>query len=524
MYNPRMRPAHLSAAVFFAGMTTLATELAASRLLENYFGASNLTYAVIIGLILIYLTLGYYLGGRVADRQPETSLFLAILAWGAFTTALIPLIARPILRVAAQAFDTLEMGALIGAFFAAMLLFIIPITLLGMVSPFAVRLAIRDQATAGRVAGRLYALSTLGSFLGTFLPGLLLIPLVGTFRAFIVIGGSLLILALILRGLGSGWRSVAPWLWMPAIVILLGVLGVRGFDKTSAGLIYETESAYNYIQVIQDGDYRYLRLNDGQGEHSIYHPIQLFYGGPWEQVLAAPFWNTPPVRPGDIRSAAIVGLAAGTTARQLSRVYPQIEIDGYEIDGRIVDVGRDYFGMDIPNLHVYVSDGRYGLAHSPRIYQIISLDAYRPPYIPWHLTTVDFFREVRRHLTADGVVTVNVGRAPDDRRMIEALTATLGEVFPSVHVMDLPDTFNSILYATVQPTDQGNLEANLIALLQDPETDPLLLQPLTVLRANLQPQPAAGPVFTDDQAQVEWITNNMVLRFLVSGGGERMPQ
>jgi spermidine synthase len=178
--------------------------------------------------------------------------------------------------------------------------------------------------------------------------------------------------------------------------------------------------------------------------------------------------------------------------------------------------------MDMPNLTVYTQDGRYGLAHSKRTYQVISLDAYRPPYIPWHLTTVEFFREVRAHLSDDGVVTINVGRAPGDRRLIEALTATLSEVFPSVHVIDVPNTFNSILYATVQPSDAGNLDANRIALLQDKNTHPLILMAVQTALDNLQPTPSGGTVFTDDRAQIEWITNDMVVRFLLSGGTEQM--
>lgn len=517
-----MRTAHLYTAVFFSGLTTLAAELAASRLLENHFGTSNLIYAVIIGLILIYLTAGYFLGGYWADRSPEPRTFFQILAWGAFTVALIPLVSRPILRIAAQAFDQLQMGALIASFAAAMFLFIIPITLLGTASPFAIRLAIRDTGSAGTVSGRIYAVSTLGSFIGTFLPGLVLIPTVGTYRAFLVIGGMLLLLALYLLGRTAGWRKVLPYLWMPLVLAVLGVLGTRGFDKPTAGLIYEGESSYNYIQVIQEGEFRLLRLNEGQGVHSIYHPTRLFYSGPWEQVLAAPYFNPAPYDPAQLRSAAIVGLAAGTTARQLSAAYAGVQIDGFEIDPHIVEVGREYFGMDMPNLTVYTQDGRYGLAHSRRTYQVISLDAYRPPYIPWHLTTVEFFREVRAHLSDDGVVTINVGRAPGDRRLIEALTATLSEVFPSVHVIDVPNTFNSILYATVQPSDAGNLDANRIALLQDKDTHPLILMAVQTALDNLQPTPSGGTVFTDDRAQIEWITNDMVVRFLLSGGTEQM--
>lgn len=517
-----MRTAYLYIAVFFSGLTTLAAELAASRLLENHFGSSNLIYAVIIGLILIYLTLGYFIGGYWADRSPRPCTFFRILAWGAFTTALIPLASRPILRWGAQAFDQLQMGAMVGAFGVTMVLFVIPITLLGTASPFAIRLAIRDASSAGSISGRIYAVSTLGSFIGAFLPSLVLIPTVGTYRTFVVIGGVLLLLALFLLWRSSGWRAVLPLAWMPLVVAGLAVLGTRGFDKPTAGLIFEGESSYNYIQVIQEGEFRLLRLNEGQGVHSIYHPTQLYYAGPWEQVLAAPYFNPPPYDPAALNSVAIVGLAAGTTARQLTAAYGAVHIDGFEIDPRIVVVGREYFGMDLPNLSVFVQDGRYGLAHSDRRYQVISLDAYRPPYIPWHLTTVEFFREVRAHLTDDGVVTVNVGRAPGDRRLIEALTATLFQVFPTVHVMDVPNTFNSIIYATVQPTDAGNLDANRLLLLQSGRANPLILMAVQTALDNLQPTPSGGTVFTDDQAQIEWITNDMIVRFFLSGGTEEM--
>ncbi len=510
----------LYSAVFFSGMVTLAAELAASRLLENHFGTSNLIYASIIGLILIYLTAGYFLGGRWADRSPKPRTFLTILAWGGFLVGLIPLAARPVLRIAAQAFDQLAMGALIGSFVVVMVLFILPITLLGMASPFAIRLAITDATQAGRLSGRIYAISTLGSFIGTFLPGLLLIPLLGTYRTFVVIGGALVLVALYLLAKCCGWRAAAVLAWMPVALLGLGILGTRGFDKTTTGLIYESESSYIYIQVIEEGPYRFLRLNEGQGVHSVYHPTELVYAGPWEQVLAAPYFNPAPVKPGDLNSMAIVGLAAGTTARQATAAYGPILIDGFEIDPKIVQVGRQYFDMNQPNLTVYVQDGRYGLAQSTRKYQVISLDAYRPPYIPWHLTTQEFFETVRDHLTDDGVVTINVGRAPNDRRLIEALTSTLLTVFPSVHVMDVPDTFNSILYATAQPTDIGNLDSNLMLLRADPSTHPLILRAAEIALANLQPAPAAGPVFTDDKASIEWLTNNLVLSFMFAGDME----
>ena len=516
-----MRTAHLYTAVFFSGLTTLAAELAASRLLENHFGTSNLIYASIIGLILIYLTAGYFIGGRWADHSPHPRTFFQVLAWGAFTVGLVPLASRPILRLAADAFDKLQMGALAGSFVAVMVLFIIPITLLGTASPFAIRLAIVDSASAGRISGRIYGISTLGSFLGTFLPGLVLIPTIGTYRTFLAISGLMLVVALCLLGRTSGWKLVLYYLWMPLILVGLAIAGVNGFDKPTAGLVYETESSYNYIQVLAEGDYRYLRLNEGQGVHSIYHPTNLFYSGPWEQVLAAPYFNPAPYQPATLTSLAIVGLAAGTTARQVTAAYGAVAIDGFEIDPKIAEVGRRFFDMNQPNLNVIVQDGRYGLAHSPRHYQVISIDAYRPPYIPWHLTTREFFAEVRAHLTEDGVVTINVGRAPNDRSLIEALSATLLTVFPSVHVMDVPGSFNSILYATVQPTTIRNLEANRLSLVQN-HANPLILLAVQTAVDNLQPTPSGGEVFSDDRASIEWITNNMIIRFFLTGETETL--
>ncbi len=509
-------------AVFFSGMASLAVEMAASRLLGNYFGTSNMIWASIIGLILIYLTAGYFLGGYWADRSPKISTFFRILVWGGFTIGLVPMISRPILQLAANAFDNLQLAPLLGSFLAVMILFVIPVTLLGTASPFAIRLALLDSRSAGSVSGRIYAISTLGSFVGTFLPVLVLIPLVGTYRTFLVSSAILLVVALVGLAITSGSRKVLPYLWMPVVLVLLAIFGTRGTDKDTAGLIYETDSAYNYIQVLQFGQTRYLRLNDGQGIHSVYDPQVLFYDGPWEQVLVAPFLNAGPVNPADIKSMAIIGLAAGTTARQASAVFPNIQIDGIEIDPKIVAIGRKYFDMNEPNLNVIVQDGRWALDHTDKKYQVISVDAYRPPYIPWHLTTQEFFQQVYNHLTKDGVMVINIGRGPQDRRLIDTLGSTILTVFPSVYVMDLPDSFNSILFASVQPIDARNLTDNFTRLASDPQTPSLLLEAMASAITNKAPDPKPAEVFTDDKAPIEWITNGVVIDFLFSGDVEML--
>lgn len=508
---------YLYFAVFASGLTTLALELSAARLLGVAFGTSNVVWASIIGLILIYLTAGYFLGGRWADRSPHAETMYSIMAWAAFTAGLIPAIARPVLRLAAGAFDQLQVGILFGSFTAVLILFSVPVTLLGTTSPFAIRLAIQDARHAGEISGRIYAVSTLGSFVGTFLPVLVFIPLLGTTYTILAFSAFLLAVALVGLGISAGWRKVLRYAWMPLVLAVLAVMLSGRALKTTTGQIFETESAYNYIEVLETDGYRFLRLNEGQGVHSQWHPTELDYHGPWEQFHAAPFFNEPEFRPEQVERIAIVGLAAGTTARQASQVFGAVPIDGYEIDPEIIEVGQQFFEMTMPNLNAIAQDGRLGLERSPHKYSLVVVDAYRPPYIPWHLTTREFFQVVHDHLDEQGVMAINVGRAPQDRRLVDALASTISTVFPSVYVMDIPNTFNSIIYATAQPTEKVNLYNNLLSLYSRADVHPLLLASIERTLTNLQPIPTTGQIFTDDRAPIEWLTNNMVLSFVLFG-------
>ena len=509
--------------VFISGMTTLAAELAASRLIGNVFGTSNLVWASIIGLILIYLTLGYFLGGRWADRWPEAPRMYRVLAWGAFTLGVVPYIANPVLRVAAKSFEGLDVAVLLGSFAAVLILFSVPVTLLGTISPFAIRLSVDDPRTSGVTSGTIYGVSTLGSFIGTFLPVLVTIPTIGTRNTFLFFSLALLLVALIGLARFGGRRLLLQHLWMPVVLIALALISAGQSLKNSAGQVYETESAYNYIQVQQANGFTLLRLNDGEGIHSMYSPQTLNYGGPWEQFLVGPFFYAG-ATPQNVRRIAIVGLAAGTTARQATAVYGPIPIDGYELDPRIVEVGRKYFGENLPNLNVHIGDGRWNLEQSFYKYDIIAVDAYRPPYIPPHMTTQEFYQICYEHLTRDGVLAINVGSVPGDRRLINGLATTMATVFPSIHVMDIPGTLNTMIFATKQPTRPADFAANLSIFYHDPRIHPLLLSAMQVTFANMKPGYETTQVFTDDRAPIEWIVNDMVVRFALSGQLEGLQQ
>ena len=496
-------------------MSTLATEFTASRLLQTVYGTSNIVWANVIGLVLLALTAGYFIGGRLADRHPRESLFYGLVTAAGFCSVFFLLLTGIVLRRAAAYMAVMNVGAIAGSLLLVILALIVPVTLLGCLSPFAIRLAVRDISEAGRTSGRIYAVSTLGSLLGTYLPVLVVIPLAGS-RMTAVLFGSVLLATGLIGFFRSTRRQEArigalliPLLLWPALAFWSG-----GSIKEYSGQLYETESAYNYIQVIRRDDCNYLLLNEGQAFHSFYCD-----GGRvpnisvWSIMLAAPYFNPDAVPPRDM---AVVGLAAGTIPKQFSRVFAPIDIDGIELDPAIIETGRRYFALNEPNINAIAGDGRYALMQLPGPYDVITIDAYKVPYIPWHLTTREFFGDVSERLSDSGVLAINVGRVPEDRRLVEAVGSTLLSVFPTVHAIDVPGTLNTILVATKQPTTVGNLRANLAAL--NAGTDPLLREAISTAAANIAPLQANGPVMTDDRAPIEFISDSIVIRYLLGVG------
>jgi spermidine synthase len=513
--------------VFTSGMTTLAVELSASRLLGPAFGTGNIVWANIIGLMLLYLTAGYFIGGRLADRSPRRSTLYRLLLWGAFLSAFIPLIARPIIGAAGQAVASIDAALAVGSFVTVLVLFAVPVTLLGTTSPFAIRLAVTTLENAGKVSGQIYAISTLGSLIGTFVPVLFLIPELGVIQTFLLFAG--LLYAVVWVGLWQEeGRRALRWLWMPVVIAIVSAIVLNGPLRPplpGQTLLYEHDSAYNYIQVQEDAaGNRYLYLNEGQGIHSQWHPQNVYYRRTWDFFLTAPYFNAD-FAPPQMQSLAIIGLATGTIARQHQFVYGQLPMVGIEIDPAIIRAGELFFGMnaaEMPSLTTYADDGRYRLNRLEQRFTVIAIDAYKPPYIPWHMTTIEFFNEVKDHLTGDGVMVINVGRTSTDRRFVDALTATLTYVFPSIHAMDVPYSFNTILVATQQPTRPENLAANFARLGAD--ANPLLRQVLQDGMAALVPTHTGDTVFTDNRAPVETLVDSLVLNFLLGGGAEELRQ
>ncbi len=522
----KKRHGYLLLTVFVSGMTTLGVELSASRLIDPFFGNSLVIWATIIGLMLLYLTIGYLVGGRWADKDPRESTLFQITAWASFLVGLVPFISSPVLRLSVAGFVDYNVGILFGSFAAVLVLFSLPITLLGTVSPFAIRLALRDVAHGGNIAGSIYALSTLGSLLGTFLPVLILIPNFGTRLTFFTFAIILLWVSLGGLLLTQPKRALA-YSAMPVILLILNILWPAGSIKPSPGLVYEDESSYNYIQVTehddgQGGSWRFLFLNEGQGIHSAYNPNYPEFplvDGVWDYFLIAPYFNNPPFTQREVKSVLIIGSAAGTISKGYTGIYGPIAIDGVEIDPGIIEAGQEWFDMTEPNLNLHAQDGRFFLANTDNTYDVIIVDAYRPPYIPFHLTTQEFFQEIYNHLNEDGVMAINAGRTATDYSLVETLGATMHTAFPNVYVLDAPSygstLGNSLVIATKQPTRIDNFLANAPAL-EDPLLRLVAERALNSRIWELQPDKDTI-IFTDDKAPVEQVIHSLIVRYLLGG-------
>ncbi len=360
-----------------------------------------------------------------------------------------------------------------------------------------------NPASVGsRWAGRLYAISTLGSLVGVFLSALVLVPFAGTRRTFLAFALSLAIVAV--PALGRRF-VLAPIALAALIAIPVGTVKATGDAK----VIWDEETEYQYARVVQEDDgERRLELNEGQAIHSEYRPGEWLTGDYWDETLVLPY----AAGAGAPRSVAILGNAAGTTARAYGHYFPATRVDAVEIDGALTAVGRRLFDLRGPNLHLHTADARPFLRRSDRRYDLIVVDAYRQPYIPFYLSTREFFALARKHLTPRGMIVINVGHPERSDRLEKVLTATMGAELRTV-VRDPSEPTNTMLVGTDAPVSAGALRAAIPRMPDD-------LQPVADAAAGRLEAPLrGGRVYTDDVAPVEWLIDASIVQ--VAARGER---
>ena len=483
----------LEVVVFCVGLSTLGAEIAAARLLAPWFGASTIVWANTIATVLVALSIGYAIGGRLADRNPTMTGLARLVIVAAALLAVVPFVSGPFLSQSVTAFEELSGGLFIGSLVGVGVLIALPLVLLGAVSPYAVRLKLEQVGDAGKVAGRLSAISTIGALVGTFSAALLLIPLFGTQRSFLLYA---LILALVvIPTLGRRrWLTPAVVALVIASLMLIPV-GMTKTVTTNGKVIWEKDTEYQYARVIEDdeGD-RVLELNEGQAVHSIYREDEYLMGGYWDSMLVLSFAGERPPT-----SVVNLGSAAGTVARGLDHYFPEISVEAVEIDPDVTEVGRELFDFQGENITTHNADARPWLQAQTDTFDSILVDAYRQPYIPFYLTTREFFDEVREHLTPGGTVSINVGHVPGSDALEKVLTATLRESFGEDRVWRDPvDETNTVLLATngdfdpAQRLRDADLPAEVASIAEDAAD-------------RLEPGLKGGTVYTDDRAPVEWL-------------------
>ncbi len=482
---------------FFAGMSVMAVELGASRLLAPYFSSSQIVWTIVIGTIMIAMALGNLYGGKSADKDPNPDKLYARVLIAAAWIALIPVLGKYIiLGVSAVMIFTVNSNFLIWAAFAAcMIIFVFPLFLLGTVTPSLAKYTVDKLEDSGRVVGTLGAANTIGSIIGTFMPTFVTIPTVGTSVTFLIFAGILIFLALVyfISCRAGRVRCIVAVLLFVAASILGSSDSFAFWEK---GLVYEGESIYNYLQVKEDDRKVVLSTNVLFGVQSVLVKGDGLTGMYYDYAMAAPLMAGR--KEGEEFNILVLGMGTGTYATQCRKYFGDIRIEGVEIDGAITKLARRYFELpeDVP---VTTYDGRAYLNAVDEKYNVIMVDAYQDITIPFQMSSFEFFTLVRMHLKEDGVMVVNMNmRGGGEGNINQYLADTIAQVFSCVYTADVPGTTNRELFASNCPDILEKFDSSRKEL-----DDNALTQLFGRVSEKLVPYKAGNYIMTDDKAPVE---------------------
>ena len=477
---------YLTVLVFVSGAAVLAVELLGTRVLGPFYGESLFLWSALITVTLLALSVGYAIGGRMADRAPSLERLCCVLLGAGAWLLVLPWLRDPVLRLSEP------LGLRAAVLVASLLLFAPPLTLLGMVAPYAIRLRASSLTEVGRTAGDLYALSTVGSVLAALLTGFVLIPYVGVGRLLFLVGAVLVAMGLL--GLLASRRVAATG----AASLVLAPLAFFGFGAAhegpdpSRGLLSIEHSPYAEIRVVELDGTRYM-LIDG-GTHTIVQADTL--ESVFSYVHVVDLLNHVIAKPGRL---LLVGLGGGSVAKLFAR--QGWEVEAVEIDSVVTRVARRDFGLTEAEARVHHADGRGWLEGSGERFDAIVLDAFGSSSIPFHLVTREAFALVARRLAPDGVLAINIECVGWDDVLVGSLAATLRESF--AHVLALP---------IAEPPDQLG---NLVLMASQRELDIAREIPPTIDRFSttydknhawdnrFEPEPDGAVVLTDDLNPVD---------------------
>ncbi len=479
---------------FFSGTSVMAIELGASRLLAPYFSSSQIVWTIIIGTIMIAMAIGNVIGGKMADKHKSPTRLFVWLFIAATWTILIPLFGKFAISGVALILATfITKNYLIwAALVSCLVVFVFPLLVLGMVTPHLAKFAVENIDENGKTVGIIEASNTIGSIIGTFLPTFVTIPTVGTSLTFVIFAGVLYVVCLsyfIYRKKHIVKSSIITVLCLTIGIISNGI-GVAYWQKN---ILYEGESDYNYLRVEETDTSIILSTNVLFGVQSIKKKNGKLTNMYYDYALAGPI-----IAGGCDKeiSVCILGLGTGTYGEACYKYFKVSEMDGVEIDGKIIELAYEYF--DLPKqINTYEADGRAFIDSSDKKYDVIMVDAYRDITIPFQMSSIEFFNSVKNHLTENGVMVVNMNmNSSKEGNINDFLKGTIKNCFSNVYTCSAGG--NVELFAT----NSGDIKERLFSNL--PDVNDYELKSLMHETYNkLESVEASDYILTDDKAPVE---------------------
>lgn len=480
---------------FFSGMSVMAVELGASRLLAPYFSSSQIVWTIIIGTIMIAMALGNIYGGKSADKNPDPDkLYGRILIAGVWIAA-IPFIGKiAIAGISALLVVTVNTNFLIwAAFITCMVVFVYPLFLLGTVTPSLVKYTVDSLDDSGKTVGTLGAFNTIGSIIGTFVPTFISIPAVGTAVTFLIFAAILLILGIVyfISSKRGVVKTVSAAVMFAVCCVFSPSMGFAFWEKD---LAYEGESVYNYLQVKDNERRTALSTNVLFGVQSVYMKSGGLTGMYYDYAMAAPVMADM----GESADILILGMGTGTYAKQCMEYFDGVTAEGVEIDEKITELAHEYF--ELPSeVNVTTYDGRAFLNVCEKKYDVIMVDAYQDITIPFQMSSREFFAQVRVHLKEGGVMVVNMNmRSKDNDGINIRLADTIASEFSEIYTVDVSGSTNRELFASNDPRMIERFREKSAAI----ENEELRLL-MNKIDNELSEYEAGDLVLTDDKAPVE---------------------
>lgn len=485
---------------FMSGAAVMIVEVAATRLLAPYFGASLFIWTSAISVILAALAIGYFIGGRLADRENIRRILTSVFMAASITTVLITYIVY-FLGQQLPSFYSGDLPSItaFGVTLLAALVSLMPAGIFyGMVSPLIIEILGRYGHHPGNVAGQVFSVSTAGSIVGTIITPLVLFPSAGTHLTFVIVAAVMMTLAVLVAG------KKRIWIFLLAIAILASGLIYHPDPFKGSNIVRAKESPYQSIRVEDQGERLAMIFNEGHGVQSVYYKNSPWTGSYWDWAAILPY-----LREKTDQQALIIGVAGGTIARIWNQtpVASRVgEIDGVEVDPFVIELAREYFALDELDFNIIIKDGRQHLMTSDKKYDLVYVDAYANEFvIPFQLTTVEFYQLIEQRSSKDAILALNLALGVRDSELIAGMLNTLALIYQDVYVLQALDAYNMLVIASQNPVDLSSL-SEIYQKSEIPYSPLLQVDQVGFDHEKM--------IFTDDRAPLELLSDLLLFSYL----------